>query len=225
MQQLSVDPAMTMAQMARYSVSQVEGKFEAWQRVNDQLDSLRRSEVFFVSEYVGDDKDDHLAEIRKMIGQAELLLVNTTPPRSIGQLNRENEIDTNKAIALMVNDLRKYFILDRMITGDGILSLVPMIIVTYPSLTMEELAVCFCNAKKGLYGEDFQRMDGSTIMKWIRLFMEDKVARLANKQYTKEVQYKAGKDVGRTERGESIEVMLKKATGAVLVMKAINEKK
>lgn len=109
-----------------------------------------------------------------MIGQLELLLVEESAPCSIGVLNRENEDALNTSLALMVNDLRKYFILDRMITNDGILTLFPMLVVTYPSLTLEEIAVCFCNAKKGKYGEDFQRMDGSTIMKWIRLYYEDK---------------------------------------------------
>lgn len=220
MQQLDANPDKAMAQMARYSIYQVEQKYEAHREVLDQLDSLKRSESFYLNEYNGDDVFMHLSNVRTLISQQESLLACTTAPRTIGQLSRENNDKTNKVLMLMVNDLRKYFILDRMISNDGIVSLAPMIIATYPSLTLEEIAVCFCNAKKGFYGEDFQRMDGATIMKWLRLFVEDKQQRLADKAYSKEVQYKAGQNEGRTERGESMEIFLKKATGAALVVEA-----
>lgn len=214
-----------MAQMAKYTPSQVERKFEAYKYATDQLDNLTRSKRFFENEYMGDDKEKHLSEVNKMIGQMEVLIGGMSAPKSIGQLNRENPDATVKTLALMVNDLRKYFILDRMISKEGILSLAPMIVVTYPYLTLEEIAVCLCQAKKGFYGEDFQRLDGSTIMKWLKLYIQDKQTRIANKEYSKEVQYKAGKDVGRSEKGESIEVFLNKATGAALVMQASENKK
>lgn len=209
-----------MAQMARYTISQVERKFEAHREVLEQLDSLKRSEQFYLNEYNGDDVFIHVANVRKLINQQESLLACTTAPRSIGQLRRENNIETIKALALMVNDLRKFFIVDRKLSDNDVIALAPMIIATYPSLTLEEIAVCFCNVKKGFYGEDFQRVDGPTIMKWLRLFVEDKQQRLANALYSKEVQYKAGQDNGRTERGESMQVFLKKAMGATLVVEA-----
>lgn len=211
--------------MAKYTPTQVDRKFEAYRTAADQLDDLKRSERFFEKEYNGEDRDKHLAEVKKMIGQMETLISGLSAPKSIGILSRENSEYSEKVLALMVNDLRKYFILDRMITKEGILSLVPMIIATYPQLTFEEIAVCFCQAKKGFYGEDFQRMDGSTIMKWLKQYMEEKQQRIANNQYSKEVQYKAGKDVGRTEQGESLEVFLNKATGASLVIQGNQTKK
>jgi len=225
MQNLRTDPATTMAKMAKYTPTQVDRKFEAYRAAADQLDDLKRSERFFEKEYTGEDKEKHLSEVKKMIGQMEELIGGLSAPKSIGILSRENSEYSEKVLALMINDLRKYFILDRMITKEGILSLVPMIIATYPQLTFEEIAVCFCNAKKGFYGEDFQRMDGSTIMKWLKQYVEEKQVRIANNQYSKEVQYKAGKDVGRSEKGESLEVFLNKATGAALIIKASENKK
>lgn len=204
--------------MAKYTPAQIDRTFEAYRMAADQLDSLRRSERYFEEDYIGEDRDEHLSQVKKMVGQMEELIAGMSPPKSIGLLWRENKEYSEKVLAIMINDLRKYFILDRMITKEGILSLVPMIISTYPHLTFEEIAVCFCQAKKGFYGEDFQRMDGSTIMKWLKLYVEEKQIRLANKEYSKEVQYKAGKDIGRAERGESLEVFLKKATGAALIL-------
>ena len=225
MMSLEKDSAATMVKMARYTPAQIERRFEAWQRMSEDLDSLKRSESFFLNEYVGEDKEKYLVEISKMIAQTELLLSTASEPKSIGQLNRENEKATFSAICMMINDLTRFFILDKMITKERIKSLAPMIISTYPSLTLEEIAVCFCNAKKGLYGEDYQRMDGSTIMKWLRLYVEDKQDRLANKQYTKEVQYKSGKDVGRSERSESLKVFLRKASAAVVLDRDLKGKK
>lgn len=207
-----------MAQMARYTPNQVERKFEAYRVAENQLDDLKRSERFFEKEFTGEDKEKHLTEVKKMITQMEMMMDGLSAPKSIGLLHRENADATIKTLCLMINDLRKYFILDRMITQSGILDLAPMIIVTYPSLTLEEIAICLCQAKKGFYGEDFQRMDGSTIMKWIKLYVEEKQIRLANKEYTREVQYKAGSDIGRSERGESLQVFLNKAIGASLVI-------
>ncbi|AIM38286.1 hypothetical protein KO02_17540 [Sphingobacterium sp. ML3W] len=224
MQNLNNNTAVTMAQMAKYSPNHVERKFEAYRVASEQLDDLKRSERFFDKEFKGDDRETHLAEVRNMIDQMELMLDGLTAPKSIGILNRENSEAVVKTLCLMVNDLRKYFILDRMITKDGILALAPMIIVTHSSLTLEEIAICFCNAKKGFYGEDFQRMDGSTIMKWLKLYVEEKQFRSADKEYTKECNFKAGQDVGRVERGDSMEVLLKKATGAALVMKDMQRK-
>lgn len=214
-----------MAAMAKYSPAQVERRFEAYERASEELDSLKRSELFFAQEYVGEDRDDHLAEVRKMIGQMEGVMSGLSAPRPVGQLNRENTEMTLDMLGLMVNDLRRYMILDRMITDSGIESLCPLIVVTYPSLTLEEIAVCFSQAKKGFYGEDYQRLDGTTIMKWLRLYVEEKRERLASKRYASEVQHKAGKDVGRVERGDSLKVFLAKAAGAAIIHAESKEKK
>lgn len=206
--------------MARYTPAQVEQKFDAYKAATDRLDSLKRSESYFDTEYTGDDRDKHLLAVRQMIVQMEGLLAGMSAPKPIGQLHRENPEMTVDILALMVNDLRKYFIVDRMITDSGIESLCPLIVVTYPSLTLEEIALCFCQAKKGFYGEDFQRLDGSTIMKWLRIYCEDRAQRLMNKQYTKEVGHKAGKDIGRTEISVSMREGLIRAQAALEIEKA-----
>ncbi|SMG35672.1 hypothetical protein SAMN05660862_2537 [Sphingobacterium psychroaquaticum] len=218
-------PTETLAKIAKYTPWQVERKFEAYLRASEELDSLQSSERYFEKEYPGNDRDKHLAEIRKMIGQMESIIAGLSCPRTIGRLCRENMEMTIDFISLLVNDLRRYLILDRMITDSGIQVLSNLIVSTYPALTLEEIAVCFAQAKKGFYGEDYQRLDGSTVMKWLRLYIEDKHERLANKHYSNEVQYKAGKEMGRSERGESLKVFLDKATGAVLLMQANSEKK
>lgn len=197
--------------MAKYSATQIEQRFEAYYTFMDDLDSLKRSETFFEKEFKGENRKEYLSQVNARIMQKESLIAGLSVPKSIGQLQRENGAFTQTTLALMVNDLRKYFILDRMITNEGIKSLCSMLVITYPSMKLEELAVCFCNAKKGLYGEDFQRMDGSTIMRWLRIYNEDKRERLANKEYAKEVQYKAGADHGRFDPGPDNQVQLQKA--------------
>lgn len=217
MNELKTRPTEVLTQMANYSPVQVERKFEMYNKALEELDSLNRSRAFYMYEYSGDDRAAHLHKVEEIINKIEVYIENLSPPRSIGQLARENAEMTIDMLALMINDLRMYMIVDRMITNNGILNLCQFILATYPSLTLEEIAVCFSQSKKGLYGEDYQRLDGAVIMRWLKRYVEDKQERLASKHYADEVQWKAGNDVGRSVRGENLKIFLAKATGATLL--------
>ncbi|BDD11930.1 hypothetical protein FUAX_43620 (plasmid) [Fulvitalea axinellae] len=44
----------------------------------------------------------------------------------------------------------------------------------YPHESLEDFAVCFRNARKGVYGTVYDRIDGGVVFGWVRQYMEEK---------------------------------------------------
>lgn len=49
-----------------------------------------------------------------------------------------------------------------------------MILIEYPELKIDDLALCFAKAKKGAYGKVYDRLDGPIVFEWIDKFLADK---------------------------------------------------
>ena len=69
------------------------------------------------------------------------------------------------------------------------------IILENMSLTMEDLILCFNYAKRGIYGELYNRIDGQVIKLWLNEYSKARTAQIMEFQYKKEV---AAKEINRT---------------------------
>lgn len=209
--------------MSQYSAERVEAHFDDYAKALDKLDTLDKQLLFVETEYEGDDQLELRAQVHGEIVKLEQELALMDEPKSLTRLARENEEMTIDMIMLMVNDLKSFFIVDRVISSDGIKALAPLIVTTFGELTLEEVAVCFNMAKTGVYGEIYARLDGQVIMGWLRKYVQDKRERKHMKAVNYHLQNKV---VGDADRGgDDNQAKLKMAIHAVKVEKELREKK
>lgn len=171
----------------------VEEAIDWHQKQQSRVDTLERSRQFFVQEFKGAeaDKIKYLAQIEEELSNIKAQLKQAPAPQPMGQLYRTCPIECEKGIKLLINDLRLFFQIDNMISTDGINALCPLIISEYPTLSLEEITVCFAQAKKGYYGEIYNRLDGPIILKWLRTYHAEKVQRIKDSQQNQHNQSKA----------------------------------
>jgi hypothetical protein len=92
--------------------------------------------------------------------------------------------DTTLLVALsgMILHTANYFNLTKSMNDDQAIDTASLLIDTYPHETIEDFTLMFREAKKGKYGELYNRLDGQMIFKWMGLYLEEK-ARFREKQH------------------------------------------
>lgn len=220
---LQKDSNTTIAKYSRYSPDTVEQVIDWHAKCLSKADTLERGLKFFKEEFTGAEKDKKncITQIERELSQIRADLNNTPTPQPLGQLSRTYPLECEKGLLLLINDLRLFFQVDNMISTDGIKGLVPMIVSEYPGLSLEEITVCFAQAKKGYYGEVYNRLDGQIILKWIRLYYADKIERVKLKQQSQHSQSKA--DVGYREKPQTASEALSIAHATWELEKAKNK--
>lgn len=206
--QLQQNTAVALSVVANWRPERIEELVIAQAKLVERLDSLSSSEIFFNDEYQGEDKETCLQSIRQEKEQIRNKLDLAYPIRTIGWLNKELPEFLYDSLTLLVNDLRLFFQVDNMITNRGIEALCPLIISKYKHFTLEEIAICFNQAKEGEYGKAFNRLDAAMIMLWLKKANEEKIARQKEYNYAKEINFKAGVSEGRTIVVNNSELLL-----------------
>lgn len=80
---------------------------------------------------------------------------------------KTSEFQLNALLYFIVNDLVNFFNVGKTMNASQIQQTVALIRETYPYLTIEDFKICFTNAKKGLYGKLYDRIDGQIILDWL----------------------------------------------------------
>lgn len=207
--QLKQNTAVALSVVASVRPERIEQAAIEQKKLYDRLDSLHRSEKFFAGEkYKGEDRDKYLKPIRLEIEEVENKIAVSYPVKTIGDLNREDPETLIDCMKLLVNDLRLFFQVDNMINNKGIETLCPLIIAKYRSFTLEEIAICFNEAKEGEHGKAFNRLDGAMIMLWLKKAAEEKALRQRERNYAFEVNVKAGAGEDRTAYQDNSKLLL-----------------
>jgi hypothetical protein len=99
---------------------------------------------------------------------------------SIGQLARYAPADTIRFLCIKLRDTIHFWAVGRStFEGDEgkarIVELIKLIIQEYSWLKPSDIRMVFDNAKKGKYGETYNRMDGALILSWFKLYAEDRI--------------------------------------------------
>ena len=192
----------------------MEQEIDKRSKLLSQIDSLERSRKFFKLEFNGDegDREGYLAEIDAKLKCFNDELAISAAPQPIGPLHRGFPSECERGLKLLINDLRLFFQVDNMITSDGIVALCPLIIGEYADLSLEEITVCFALAKKGYFGEVYNRLDGQVILKWIRVYNKERLDRLLRK--SEEVHWQSRSDICYREKAASNSELLNIAYAA-----------
>lgn len=206
--QLIKNSKIVLREIAKISPDKFEANQVERKKMVENLDSLQKSQLFFTKEYKGDDAEIHLTQIKQEIELVNHKLALTPESKSIGALERANASDLEDSLILILNDLRLFFQVDNMISTDGLYSLCDLILTEYRSLTLEEIAICMAKAKKGEYGQLFNRLDGAIIMGWLKKYDEERLQRIANRNYVERANHKIGLNEGRTAHKDNSTLLL-----------------
>lgn len=88
--------------------------------------------------------------------------------------------DTTLLVALagMILQTAGFFNIGKSITDEQALDTASLLIDSYPHETIEDFTLMFREAKKGKYGELYNRLDGQIIFKWMSAYLDMKAEHL-----------------------------------------------
>lgn len=193
---LGTNTTMAMAKMAKWTPEKIEKRFEEYQSIVDRIDTVDRSLRFYY-EYEGRNKAEYIIRLKKELFWLEKYLEGLSAPQSLRNLALSNEEAVIDHIVMMLMELKIFFIVDRCYNSAGAFQIANLILSEFPQLTLEEICVCLNQARKGYYGEDFQRLDGPTVMKWVQKYNKERTERLAIKQWDKRAQHSSDSERDR----------------------------
>lgn len=99
-------------------------------------------------------------------------------------------IDLQAAIVLIVNDVLKFFNLGKQMNDTQVAQTVDLIIDSFPLYKLDDISLCFREAKKGTYGPMYDRIDGQVIMNWLYLYDNNKIEEIISIQERQKSLYK-----------------------------------
>ncbi len=145
------------------------------QRLNDELDTALNSVRFLgalVTEGKADrsDLDQAVAQVKKLEAQLEPY----RPLLSLRQLAQQDEKATLQSLQLLIINLVDYFENTEPISIANIQEIALLVLAEGGWLTLDDVALCFRNAKTARGGAFYNRLDGSVIMQWLQNYMEEK---------------------------------------------------
>lgn len=113
-----------------------------------------------------------------------------SPNKALSGIRKElgPEIGHASIVALlniMLVDVITFFNVGKSMGVDQVKATVPLLIEEYWMLKPDDFKLCFNNAKKGIYGKIFDRLDGQIIMEWLEKYRMDRT------EYADERNYKA----------------------------------
>lgn len=93
--------------------------------------------------------------------------------------------DLATLISFMILQTARFFNLGNNLSEDQSLETAYLMLQNYPYETIEDFTLMFREAKKGKYGELYNRLDGQIIFKWMEKYLEEK-AIYREKQHQKQ---------------------------------------
>ena len=84
------------------------------------------------------------------------------------------EMGLNALMVLIITDVVLFFNVGKTMTPEQIAQTVQLILEDYEYLCVEDFKVCFNNAKKGVYGKLYDRIDGAIILEWVETYAQQR---------------------------------------------------
>lgn len=112
----------------------------------------------------------------------EDVFVSSEP--AIGTIIRVfGEPQARAVLVLLIADALEFFNVSNPMSAKQVAMTVDLIIEEYPYLKTDDFKLCFKNAMKMKYGENFNRIDGSVIMRWLREYNKERCAVADNQSW------------------------------------------
>ncbi|WP_410962762.1 hypothetical protein, partial [Salmonella sp. SAL4446] len=75
-------------------------------------------------------------------------------------------------LTIAVVDLVKFFNVGKTMGAEQVAQTVNFILSDFWMLKIDDVKLCFDNAKRGKYGKVYDRMDGAVILEWLQTHFE-----------------------------------------------------
>jgi len=106
--------------------------------------------------------------VRKVDDVVAIVCSDESPSPSIARIAREcGDMKINAILVVVVTDLVDFFNVGKTMSPQQVASTVILIREEYPYFRIEDFKLCFTNAKKGIYGKVYDRIDGAVILEWL----------------------------------------------------------
>lgn len=91
-------------------------------------------------------------------------------------VKRFGEPHARAILVILIADALDFFNVSNTMTDTQVAMTVDLIIEEYPYMKTDDFKLCFKNAMKMRYGENYNRIDGSIIMGWLREYNKERCA-------------------------------------------------
>ena len=103
---------------------------------------------------------------------------------SIGTIIRKfGEPQARAVLVILIADALEFFNVSNTMSATQVATTVDLIIEEYPYMKTDDFKLCFKNAMKMKYGENYNRIDGSIIMGWLREYNKERCAVADNQSW------------------------------------------
>lgn len=103
---------------------------------------------------------------------------------SIGTIIRKfGEPQARAVLVILIADALEFFNVGNTMSATQVATTVDLIIEEYPYMKTDDFKLCFKNAMKMKYGENYNRIDGSIIMGWLREYNKERCAVADNQSW------------------------------------------
>ena len=103
---------------------------------------------------------------------------------AIGTIIRKfGELQARAVLVILVADALDFFNVGNTMSAMQVITTVDLIIEEYPYMKTDDFKLCFKNAMKMKYGENYNRIDGSIIMGWLREYNKERCAVADNQSW------------------------------------------
>lgn len=85
-----------------------------------------------------------------------------------------NETSLFAILTILFNDIIDFFSVGRSIGQSQLVSTIQLVVEDFYYLNIEDFKLCFNNAKRGVYGKIYDRVDGNIIYGWIAQYAKDR---------------------------------------------------
>lgn len=117
-------------------------------------------------------------------------IIHSSAPSLAGMRKELGDMHTKAVLTIILLDVIKFFNVGKGMNDIQVGQTVQLIQDEYWMLKPDDFKLCFNNAKKGMYGQVYDRLDGQIIMSWLNKHLEGRMSYSENEQIRKHDQLK-----------------------------------
>lgn len=113
------------------------------------------------------------------------------------------DVHTKAILTIIIIDVIKFFNVGKSMSNVQVAQTIELIQQEYWMLKPEDFKLCFNNAKKGLYGQVYDRIDGQVILSWIQKHIENRFQHSEQQSIQKHDKLKKETEIIRQQQMQS----------------------
>lgn len=122
---------------------------------------------------------------------------------SLALMKKEcGDVHTKAVLTIILIDLIKFFNIGKSMNDVQLAQTIQLIQEEYWMLKPEDFKLCFNNAKKGMYGQVYDRIDGQVIISWLNKHLESRLSFSESEVIRKHDQLKKQNEISRNENAK-----------------------